>query len=331
MTRILFATSCAVLVCMTGCDSEPDARPTPMTSTPSSPAVTATQTPVATGSPAPLTDTVCAKMNAATVAKAFRAISAKPALGSGSAASFPPLDSCIFILRSNTESNQPPYTPESVTIGVSVLPATKADLAARRADFDRSPGFFGRSRPVAVGDGGFGSPLIVMALGHGRLVEVRGHPFGSVNSLAQNLATAREAIRHLPGLPPAVRVIPRPECERGTAAATKVLAGPALVRRDSAGNSGDVNCGWANGSGMVTVESSRIGNAAVVISSQRKRKNVQPVAIGAEGIYRPDTSTILFRIGTNKIVAVDHDARAGRATKADLIALAQAVAPLYTR
>ena len=82
-------------------------------------------------------------------------------------------------------------------VGVSVLPATKATLAATQKAYAATKGE--KAKPVVVGEGGYGTSTFVVFLLDGRLYKVSGPPA----TLAKYVALGQEVVRQAPGLPEA--------------------------------------------------------------------------------------------------------------------------------
>ena len=145
----------------------------------------------------------------------------------------PTYDVCQFGL--STSPNGP-----VLRVGISVLPATKATLAGAQKAYAATKGE--PAKPAVVGEGGFGTSTFVVFLLDGRLYKVSGPPA----TLAKYVVLGQEVVRQAPGLPEAQPLIARPDCERGSSAAEKVMGAPAMVRRDGQTALGDLVCGWVN-------------------------------------------------------------------------------------
>jgi len=181
-------------------------------------------------------------------------------------------------------------------MGVSVLPATKTELVAAQKAYAATKAE--PAKPVALGQGGFGTSRFVVFLLNGRLVKVS----GPAATLAKYVVLGQEAIRQAPGLPDPTPLITRPECERGTAKAAKVMGAPAMIRRDSETAAGDLVCGWITATGVLYTTARRVSDAEAAMAPIRKAPTSQPVPLGDEGYVDTTTGRGTLRVGTGKLV-----------------------------
>jgi hypothetical protein len=214
-----------------------------------------------------------------------------------------------------------------IRISVSVLPMTAEDLAKVR-DTDS---FY---MPVVDGEVGKGSwatsstdDARVMISSSERLVRVV-TTVGWTEGLAEARAVAK-TVDGLPGgVPAAQAVIRRPECDRGTAAAEKLLGMPARARRDSVSD-GRVRCLWGTTRGTAFAEAGGIRSAPGEEFSWIKTLDpiqAKQVKIGAEG--RQTAEVVTYRVGKDTYVSVG----AGPFLTTDpaaVRALALAMLPVY--
>ena len=209
-------------------------------------------------------------------------------------------------------------------VGVSVLPATKATLTAAQRQYAATKRE--SAKPAVVGEGGFGTSTFVVFLLDGRLYKVSGPPA----TLAKYVALGHEVARQAPGLPEAQPLITRPDCERGTSAAEKVLGAPATVRRDGETAVGDPVCGWVNPTSVLSTSVRRTPKAEALMAPIRKAATSQPIPLGDEGYVDTATGRTTIRVGDDKLV--DLVPLPARAVDPDLMtAFALAMSPLYTR
>ncbi|WP_157979709.1 hypothetical protein [Kribbella monticola] len=179
---------------------------------------------------------------------------------------------------------------------VSVLPATKTELAAAQKAYAATRAE--PAKPVTLGAGGFGTSRFVVFLLGGRLVKVSGPPA----TLAKYVVLGQEAVRQAPGLPDPAPVIARPECERGTTKAAKVMGAPAIIRRDSETSAGDPVCGWITATGVLYTTARRVTDAEAAMVPIRKAPTSMSVPLGDEGYVDTTTGRGTIRVGTGKLV-----------------------------
>ncbi|GAA1591655.1 hypothetical protein GCM10009789_52100 [Kribbella sancticallisti] len=209
-------------------------------------------------------------------------------------------------------------------IGVSVLPATPATLGAVRKAYDATKSE--PVKPVELGQAGFGTSKFVVFLLDGKVYKVS----GPAATLAKYVVLGNEVLQQVPGLPDAAPLITRPDCERGSSKADKVLGAPAMVRRDSETAVGDLVCGWVTATGVLYTGVRRVADAEAVIAPVRKAPTSESVPLGDEGYVDTATGRGIIRVGTDKIVDLV-PLPAGKADKDDMVAFALAMSPLYTR
>jgi hypothetical protein len=208
-------------------------------------------------------------------------------------------------------------------MGISVLPATKTELAAAQKAYAATKAE--PAKPVTLGEGGFGTSRFVVFLLSGRLVKVS----GPAATLAKYVVLGQEAIRQAPGLSDAAPLITRDECERGTSAAAKVMGAPALIRRDSETAVGDPVCGWITATGVLYTTARRVPDAEAAMAPIRKAPTSQPVPLGDEGYVDTATGRGTLRVGTDKLVdlvplGIPHP------DSDTMVAFALAISGLYT-
>jgi hypothetical protein len=209
-------------------------------------------------------------------------------------------------------------------VGVSVLAATKATLAAAQKSYAASKG-----EPVkaaVVGEGGFGTSTFVVFLLNGRLYKISG-PRATV---AKYVVLGQEVVRQAPGLPEAPPLITRPECERGSSTAEKVMGAPAMVRRDGRTALGDLVCGWITPTSVLSTSVRRTPNAEALMAPIRKASTSQSIPLGDEAYVDTATGRTTIRVGDDKLV--DLVPLPARAIDPDFMTkFALAMSPVYTR
>jgi hypothetical protein len=137
-------------------------------------------------------------------------------------------------------------------------------------------------------------------------------------------------VRQAPGLAEAAPLITREECERGTSAAAKVMGAPAMVRRDSETDTGDLVCGWITSTRVLYSTVRRVPDAQKLIEPVRKAPTSMSVPLGDEGYVDTATGRGIIRVGTDKIIDLV-PLPAGKADPDDMVAFALAMSGLYTR
>ncbi|MET7282160.1 hypothetical protein ABZS29_28275 [Kribbella sp. NPDC005582] len=175
-------------------------------------------------------------------------------------------------------------------VGVSVQAATKATLAAAQKAQ--------KSQMAVVGDGGFGADTFVVFLLKDRLFKVA----GPKATLAKYVVLAQEVARQAAGLPEAEPLIARPECERGSSAAAKVMGAPASIRRDGQTELGDLVCGWISADSVLSTSVRRTPKAIALMTAMRKTPTAQAIPLGDEGYVDTATGRTTIRIGDDKLV-----------------------------
>ena len=229
----------------------------------------------------------------------------------------PTYDVCQFGL--STSPNGP-----VLRVGVSVLPATKATLTGAQKAYAATKGE--PAKPAVVGEGGFGTSTFVVFLLGGRLYKVSGPPA----TLAKYVVLGQEVVRQAPGLPEAQPLIARPDCERGSSTAEKVLGAPAMVRRDGQTALGDLVCGWVNPTSVLSTSVRRTPNAEALMQPIRKAPTSQSIPLGDEAYVDTATGRTTIRVGADKLV--DLVPLPARPIDPDtMTAFALAMSPLYTR
>jgi hypothetical protein len=229
----------------------------------------------------------------------------------------PTYDVCQFALSAG------PNGPV-LRVGVSVLPATPAMLAATQkayAAHPREP-----AKPVKIGRGGYGTSTFLVFLSAGRMYKLS----GPQATLAKYVALGQEVVRQAAGLADADPLITRPECDRGTAAAEKVMGAPAMARRDGQTLAGDPVCGWLTSTSVISTSVRRERDAKALMAPIRKLATSQSIPLGDEGYVDTATGRTTIRVGDDKIV--DLVPLPARAINPDLMTqFALAMSPLYTR
>jgi hypothetical protein len=209
-------------------------------------------------------------------------------------------------------------------VGISVLPATKATLAAAWQSYAASKG--GLANAAVVGEGAFGNSTFMVFLLHGRLYKISGPPA----TKAKYVELAQEVIRQAPGLPEAQPLITKPDCERGSSAAEKVMGTPAMVRRDGQTALGDLVCGWITPTSVLYTSVRRTPKAEAWMAPIRKASTSQSIPLGDEAYVDTATGRTTIRVGDDKLV--DLVPLPARAVDPDLMTkFALAMSPLYTR
>lgn len=302
-----------------GQETAPNVPPLVSVSTP--PTETPSETPSATPSgPATskVADTLCVRMDQ-TLVQSTLAVPVVRIQPEEIPAEFglPTYDVCQLGLSASPSG---PY----LRVGISVLPATKATLTATQRAYaatKRQP-----AKPAAVGEGGFGTSTFVVFLLNGRLYKVS----GPSATLAKYVLLGQEVARQAPGLPEAPPLITRPECERGTPAAEKVLGAPAMIRRDGETPLGDLVCGWVNPTSVLSTSVRRTPRAEALMAPLRRAATSQSIPLGDEGYVDTATGRTTIRVGDDKLV--DLVPLPARAVDPDLMTkFALAMSPLYTR
>jgi hypothetical protein len=229
----------------------------------------------------------------------------------------PTYDVCQLTL--STTPNGPVLNVE-----VSVLPATKAMLAATQKAYAATKGE--KALPAVVGEGGYGTSTFVVFLLGGKLYKLA----GPKATLAKYVVLAQEVVRQVPGLPDAEQLITRQDCDRGSSAAEDVMGAPAMVRRDGQTPVGDLVCGWVTSTSVLSTSVRRTPNAKALMAPIRKAATSQSLPLGDEGYVDTATGRTTIRVGDDKLV--DLVPLPARAVNPDLMTqFALAMSPLYTR
>ena len=284
---------------------------------------TPTETPSETPSPstpatAKVAETLCVRMDQSlvrsTLAVPVVQLQTKPVPADFG---LPTYDVCQFGLSTS------PAGPV-LRVGISVLPATKAMLTAAQKAYAATKGE--PAKPAVVGEGGFGTSTFVVFLLNARLYKVS----GPRATLAKYVVLAQDVVRQAPGLPEASPLITRPECERGSDAAEKVMGVPAMVRRDGETDVGDLVCGWITPNSVLYTSVRRTPNAEALMEPIRKAATSQSIPLGDEGYVDTATGRTVIRVGDDKLI--DLVPLPARAIDPDtMTSFALAVSPLYTR
>jgi hypothetical protein len=310
------------LLALAGCSSignETAPNVPPLVSVSTTPTETPSETPTATPSdPAKVADTLCVRMNQTLVQTTLAApvVTIQPTAVPAEIG-LPTYDLCELALSTSP-------TGPVLRLGVSALPATKADLTAAQKAYAATKGQ--PSQPIAVGQGGFVTSKFAVFLLNDRLYKVE----GPAATPTKYVALAQEAARQAPGLPELPILITKEECERGTSEAFKVMGVPAMVRRDSETAAGDVVCGWITSTSVLYSTARRVTDAEQAMTAIRKAPTSQPVPLGDEGYVDTATGRGTLRVGTGKIVDLV-PLPAGKVKADDMVAFALAISPLYTR
>ncbi|GAB3813733.1 hypothetical protein GCM10028799_12100 [Kribbella italica] len=267
---------------------------------------------------AKVADTLCVRMDQSLV----QATLAVPAVriqleGVPAEIGMPSYDICQLGLSTNPDG-------PALRLGVSVLPATRTELTAAQKAYAATKGE--PARAIAVGQGGFGTSKFAVFLLGTHLYKVE----GPAATPTKYVVLAQEAARQAAGLPEAAPMISRPECDRGTNAAAKVMGSVATARRDSATPAGDIVCGWITATSVLYTTARRVPDAEAAMASVRKAPTSQSVPLGDEGYVDTATGRGTIRVGTGKIA--DLVPLPGNTVKTDdMVTFALAVSPLYTR
>lgn len=322
-TRLVFALlgSTALLAGCGGPGGETAPSVPPLVSVSTTPTETPTPTPTETPSTPPtskVADTLCVRMNQTLVQTTLGVpevrIQPKPVLPE---LGFPTYDQCQLGLSTNSSG-------PVLRVGTSVFYATAVDLAAVRKAYDatkREP-----AKPVTVGQGGFATSRFVVFLVGGKLRKISGPPA----TPAKYAVLAQDAAQQAEGLPEPAPYITRPECERGTSAATKVMGIEASVRRDGETDAGDIVCAWLTKTRVLYSTVRRVSDAQAVIAPISKATTSFPIPLGDEGYVDTATGRSIIRVGTDKLIDLV-PLPAGTTDKDNMVAFALAMSGLYTR
>ncbi|WP_371406694.1 hypothetical protein OHA10_14335 [Kribbella sp. NBC_00662] len=319
--RTLIAAGLAVVL-LVGCSGpgqEDAPSAPPLVSVSQTPSETPSETPSATpSSPSKVADTLCVRMDASLVQSTLGVKVANiqpetPPVDFG----IPTYDVCQLTL--STAANGPVLNVET-----SVLLATKATLAAAQKAYaatKKEP-----AKPAALGEGGYGTSTFVVFLLKGRLYKIT----GPKATLAKYLVIGQDVIQQVPGLPDPELLITRPDCERGSSAAEKVMGSPAMARRDGETLLGDPVCGWVTTTSVLYTSVRRTTQAAALMAPIRKAATSQPIPLGDEGYVDTATGRTTIRVGDDKLV--DLVPLPARPINPDLMTqFALAMSSLYTR
>ncbi|MFF1817380.1 hypothetical protein ACFVWG_08795 [Kribbella sp. NPDC058245] len=287
----------ALAVLVSGCSGpgqETAPSVPPLVSVPTMPTETPSATPSSTPSSSKVAETLCVRMSQ-TLVQATLGVPVVHIEPRTLPADFGvPATYDVCQLGLSTEANGP-----VLRVGVSVQPATAATLAAAQKANKGEP-----AKPVTVGAGsfgkapGFGTSAFVVFLLDGRLYKVS----GPKATLAKYVVLAEEVVRQVPGLPAPEESITRPDCDRGSSAAAKVLGAPVLNRRDGQTDLGDLVCGWVAANGALSTSVRRTAKAVALMTAIRKTPTAQALPLGDEGYVDTATGRTTIRIGEDKLV-----------------------------
>jgi hypothetical protein len=202
--------------------------------------------------------------------------------------------------------------------------ATPADLAAARKAYDATKGE--PAKPVTVGQGGFGTSRFIVFLADGKLRKLSGPPA----TLAKYVVLAQEVAQQTEGLPEPAPFITRPECERGTSAAAKVMGTEPSIRRDSETDAGDIVCSWITKTRVLYSSARRVADAQAITTPISKAETSFPIPLGDEGYVDIATGRSIIRVGTDKLIDLV-PLPAGTTDKDNMVTFALAMSGLYTR
>lgn len=290
----------------------------PLVSVPTTP--TATPTPTETPSTPPtskVADNLCVRMDQTLVQNTLRVpvVQIQPKQIPADFG-FPTYDVCQLSLSTSP-------TGPVLRVGTSVFPSAPADLAAARKAYAATKGE--PAKVVTIGSGGFGTSRFVMFLLKGKLLKISGPPA----TLAKYVVLGEEAAQQADGLPDPAPLITRPECDRGTSAAAKVMGADAAIRRDSETDAGDIVCSWITKTRVLYSMVRRVADAEAVIAPTRKAATSLPVPLGDEAYVDTATGRGVIRVGTDKIVDLV-PLPAGTTDKDDMVTFALKMSALYT-
>ncbi|WP_343970906.1 hypothetical protein [Kribbella koreensis] len=304
-----------------GGETAPSVPPLVSVSTTPTETPTPTSTPSETPSTPPtskVADTLCVRMNQTLVQTTLGVpvvrIQPKPVLPE---LGFPTYDQCELGLSSNSSG-------PVLRVGTSAFFATAADLAAVRKAYDATKGEPAKS--LTVGQGGFGTSRFVVFLADGKLRKISGPPA----TLAKYVVLAQDAAQQTGGLPEPAPYITRPECERGTSAATKVMGIEASVRRDGETDAGDIVCAWLTKTRVLYSTVRRVKDAEAITAPISKAATSFPMPLGDEAYVDTVTGRSIIRVGTDKIVDLV-PLPAGTTDKDDMASFVLTMSGLYTR
>jgi hypothetical protein len=226
-------------------------------------------------------------------------------------------------------------------IAVGVLPLTKQDIADLRKSAElrlKEDRYVAKAVDAGIGENSWSvnpaleGPWLVFFNG-GRMVRVAQETYGP-GQLAAIKAVAK-TVNALPGgLPATPKIVGRPECERATAAAEKVLGGKALARRDTF-RYGEVGCQWGSPRAGVAVEGGGPASEAATEFNIIKSISTNPVPearrvdVGQEG-WQHDSGYLVYRIGKDRFVTISTSSLTAKQSAA-VVALGKAMIPVYDR
>ncbi len=292
-------TSAVLVLALLGCDPKPTSRSEP----------TPTQTPIPTGN-------LCERIQPR--------LTGTWTIGPPEPRLYAPLSDVCLLTDAAQKARQ-------IQIALSATPVTDAQSAAlRRSDEATVAGWY--AAKVIDGGAGTGSwalnpaaaaPWLVVRSG-GRLIRLR-----MVNDGAGTLDELRSIARtiaELPGeLPSTQAMITRPECNRGAAAAERVLGSRIVLERDALVD-GRLTCQWGSAARSAVARPSSMlmfGEVKDGASAGLSHR----VNVAAEGWQQPN-GVLVFRTKNGTYVEVTGTPGSTLRT-ASILALAQAIAPAY--
>ncbi|WP_405063775.1 hypothetical protein OG474_19585 [Kribbella sp. NBC_01505] len=265
----------------------------PLVSVPTTPTETPSATPSSTPSSSKVADTVCVRMDQQLVQTtlAAPAVQIQPQNFPADFGVPATYDICQLGLSATP-------TGPVLRVGVSVETATTATLAAaQKASKGAKPAVVGASS-FGTKAPGFGTDSFVVFLRDGRLYKVA----GPKATLAKYVVLAEEVDRQVGGLPEPQPLIIRPDCERGSSAAAKVMGVPAYIRRDGATESGDLVCGWVAANSVLSTSVRRTPQAKTLMTAIRTTPTAQALPLGDEGYVDTATGRTTIRIGDDRLI-----------------------------
>ncbi|MFF0338541.1 hypothetical protein [Kribbella sp. NPDC004875] len=269
-----------------GQENAPSAPPLVPMSSADTPSETPSETPAPSPSAAPA-ETVCQRMDQ-TLVRTTLAVPAVDIQTKTPPTDFGPPTYDVCQLTLSNVPNGPVLSVET-----SVLPATAVTLAATRKAYKGEP-----AQTAVVGEGGYGASTFVVFLQGGKLYKVA----GPKATLAKYVVLAQEVARQAEGVPTADPVITRPECDRGTSAAEKVLGARPTARRDSETAPGDPVCAWVTAASVLTTSVRRTPQAKALMAPIAKAPTSQSIPFGDEGYVDTVTGRTTIRVGDDELV-----------------------------
>ncbi|MFI5732408.1 hypothetical protein ACIA49_19970 [Kribbella sp. NPDC051587] len=263
----------------------------PLVSIPTTPSQTPSETPSSTPATAKVADTICVRMDQTLVQATLDVPSVQirpktPPAEFGVPVTY---DGCLLGLGGSV-----------LRVGWSVQTATKATLAAVQKAYKGEP-----AKPAVIGASsaatsapGFGASSFVVFLLENRLYKIS----GPKATLARYIVLAEEVARQVGGLPEPEPLVTRPECDRGSDAAAKVMGAPVMFRRDGQTELGDLVCGWIAADSVLSTSVRRTPKAAELMTAIRKTPTAQALPLGDEGYVDTATGRTTIRLGEGQLV-----------------------------